>query len=296
MDPERADPGRPVEKGDVSCWLSSWRNPMTRSASSARDVLRPGEERYEEASRAIRASLREMPRSISTRPRSSYPYALRIAAEGISIHPGRGRPRKGMETGPTVPRSVRFPAKVWKHLEKRAKAEGKYRSMLPCEPPSWSDQQGDRATMEGMASLPRRRSPVRTRCFRSNSRRGPVGAPAGLSNLRTRSAPITYAVRNGPFHVRVVGLRDWPCRLTVRAREDERRARLRRARECPDEEEGSAGIGDRAGRPRPLHVDDGDARPEERPERMMTYPDRRSAKAPGVSVQQTNRMGTCNEV
>src|SRR5260370_42254995 len=52
------------------------------------------------------------------------PYALRIAAEGISIPVGRGRPRKGTETGPTVPRSVRFPARVWRHLEKRARAEG----------------------------------------------------------------------------------------------------------------------------------------------------------------------------
>ena len=52
------------------------------------------------------------------------PSALRIAREGISIHSGRGRPRKGTETGPTIPRSVRFPARVWKHLERRAKAEG----------------------------------------------------------------------------------------------------------------------------------------------------------------------------
>lgn len=51
------------------------------------------------------------------------PYAERIAAEGV-IHVGRGRPRKGKETGPTTPRSIRFPAPVWKRLEKRAKAEG----------------------------------------------------------------------------------------------------------------------------------------------------------------------------
>jgi len=65
------------------------------------------------------------PRSISTRPRSVLirtPFESR--RRGSPSTPGRGRPRKGMETGPTVPRSVRFPAKVWKHLEKRAKAEG----------------------------------------------------------------------------------------------------------------------------------------------------------------------------
>ena len=28
------------------------------------------------------------------------------------------------EAGPTIPQSVRFPAPVWKRLEKRAKAEG----------------------------------------------------------------------------------------------------------------------------------------------------------------------------
>ena len=69
-----------------------------------------------------RASLREMNFDKAKVRRN--PYALRIAAEGISIHVGRGRPRKGTETGPTVPRSVRFPARVWKNLEKRAKAEG----------------------------------------------------------------------------------------------------------------------------------------------------------------------------
>jgi hypothetical protein len=52
------------------------------------------------------------------------PYAARVAKEGIQVHAGRGRPKKGTETGPTVPRSVRFPVAVWKHLEKRAKVKG----------------------------------------------------------------------------------------------------------------------------------------------------------------------------
>jgi hypothetical protein len=72
-----------------------------------------------------RASLREMPEVNFDKARvRRNPYALRIAKEGISIHVGRGRPRKGTETGPTIPRSVRLPADVWTHLERRAKAQG----------------------------------------------------------------------------------------------------------------------------------------------------------------------------
>jgi len=72
-----------------------------------------------------RASLREMPEVNFDEARARRnPYALRIEKEGMSIHVRRGRPRKGTETGPTIPRSVRFPANVWRHLERRAKAEG----------------------------------------------------------------------------------------------------------------------------------------------------------------------------
>ena len=46
-----------------------------------------------------RASLREMPEvNLDKAKVRRNPYALRIAAEGISIHVGRGRPRKGTET------------------------------------------------------------------------------------------------------------------------------------------------------------------------------------------------------
>jgi len=73
------------------------------------------------------------------------PYALRIAAEGISVHVGRGRPRKGTETGPTVPRSVRFPARVWKHLEKRAKADGiPLHAALRAAVMAWLNKETDR--------------------------------------------------------------------------------------------------------------------------------------------------------
>jgi hypothetical protein len=71
------------------------------------------------------ASLREMPEVDLKRAKvQRNPYARRVAAEGITVNVGRGRPKKGSETGPTIPRSVRFPAAVWKHLEERAKAEG----------------------------------------------------------------------------------------------------------------------------------------------------------------------------
>jgi hypothetical protein len=70
------------------------------------------------------ASLREMPEvDFSTAKVRRNPYAARIAADG-GIHIRRGRPKKGNETGPTIPRSIRFPAPVWKRLEQRAKAEG----------------------------------------------------------------------------------------------------------------------------------------------------------------------------
>lgn len=85
--------------------------------------MKKGSRRKE--SEPSRASLREMPEVDLTQgnPRRN-PYAARIAAGGVSVHPKRGRPKKGEETGPTVPRSIRFPASVWKHLEARAKAEG----------------------------------------------------------------------------------------------------------------------------------------------------------------------------
>ena len=72
-----------------------------------------------------RSSLREMPEVDFKKAKvRRNPYARRIRAEGISIHVGRGRPSKGNEVGPTVPRSVRFPTIVWEHLERCAKAQG----------------------------------------------------------------------------------------------------------------------------------------------------------------------------
>ena len=70
-----------------------------------------------------RASLRAMPEADFSNAKPN-PYARRIAIEGLSIQVERGRPRKGSEKGPTIPRSVRFPAEVWENLEQRAKREG----------------------------------------------------------------------------------------------------------------------------------------------------------------------------
>lgn len=83
-----------------------------------------GKSRKQREREPSRATLREIPevdfQSAKVRPN---PYAERIAGMGI-VHVGRGRPRKGEETGPTIPKSIRFPARVWKQIEKRAKAEG----------------------------------------------------------------------------------------------------------------------------------------------------------------------------
>lgn len=52
------------------------------------------------------------------------PYASRIAAEGLVVQVGRGRPKRLLEAGGTTPRSVRFPPRIWALLERRARAKG----------------------------------------------------------------------------------------------------------------------------------------------------------------------------
>jgi len=72
-----------------------------------------------------RASLREIPEvDFSTAKVRKNPYAARIAAEGLVVQVGRGRPKKLLEVGETRPRSVRFPDVVWKRLQARAKQKG----------------------------------------------------------------------------------------------------------------------------------------------------------------------------
>jgi len=80
---------------------------------------------WQESSRAVpRIAARDARSQFRQGEGPSQPLRAPHCEGGISIHAGRGRPRKGTETGPTIPRSVRFPAKVWRHLARRAKAEG----------------------------------------------------------------------------------------------------------------------------------------------------------------------------
>jgi len=70
-------------------------------------------------------SLREMPEvDFRTARVKRNPYAARIAARGLSVQVGRGRPRRLLESGGTTPRSVRFPDEIWALLERRAQAKG----------------------------------------------------------------------------------------------------------------------------------------------------------------------------
>ena len=70
-------------------------------------------------------SLREMPEVDFSKVRvKRNVYAARIAKDGLVVQVGRGRPKRLLEAGPTSPRSVRFPDKIWALLERRAKAKG----------------------------------------------------------------------------------------------------------------------------------------------------------------------------
>jgi hypothetical protein len=70
-------------------------------------------------------SLREIPEvdflKAHVRPN---PCARQVSAEGIIVQGGRGRPRKILEAGGTIPRSVRFSPAIWTLLEERAKEKG----------------------------------------------------------------------------------------------------------------------------------------------------------------------------
>ena len=72
-----------------------------------------------------RASLAEIPEADFNEARvRRNPYAARIKASGLLLQVGKGRPKRGAETGPTVLKSVGLPPAVWKDLERRARAEG----------------------------------------------------------------------------------------------------------------------------------------------------------------------------
>ena len=86
------------------------------------DMKKPVKKHQREPSKT---SLREMPEvdflKAHVRPN---PYAKQISAEGIKVQVGRGRPRKILEVGGTIPRSVRFSPAIWALLEERAKEKG----------------------------------------------------------------------------------------------------------------------------------------------------------------------------
>jgi len=72
-----------------------------------------------------RRSLREMPEVDFRRAQvKRNPYARRIAAGGLVVQVGRGRPKRLLESGGTTPRSVRFPDEIWELLEQHARAKG----------------------------------------------------------------------------------------------------------------------------------------------------------------------------
>jgi len=73
-------------------------------------------------------SLREVPEvDFCTARVKRNPYARRIAAAGLVVQVGRGRPKRLLESGGTTPRSVRFPDEIWALLERRAKKLGRSR-------------------------------------------------------------------------------------------------------------------------------------------------------------------------
>ena len=88
-------------------------------------TARPARGRAVREREPSRSSLREMPEIDPAKGRARQnPYARRIAAEGMTLQVGRGRPKRGAETGPTVPKSVRLPEQVWERLAQRAREEG----------------------------------------------------------------------------------------------------------------------------------------------------------------------------
>jgi len=68
------------------------------------------------------ASLREMPEADFNRTRvRGNKYVASAAEKASNIQYGRGRPRKGDESGPTPARTLRLPAPIWKALEEEAR-------------------------------------------------------------------------------------------------------------------------------------------------------------------------------
>ena len=68
------------------------------------------------------ASLRDMPEADFSRiPVRPNKYAASAAEKASKIQYGKGRPRKGAESGPTPARTLRLPTAIWKALEQEAR-------------------------------------------------------------------------------------------------------------------------------------------------------------------------------
>ncbi|MBN1611037.1 MAG: hypothetical protein JW940_30680, partial [Polyangiaceae bacterium] len=104
----------------------------TARDSSARDerpAMKEGAMKKVSARRPQREpsarSLREMPEVDFSKVRTQRnKFAKRVLGEGLLVQVGRGRPRKVLEAGGTVPRSVRFSPRIWEKLEQHAEAKG----------------------------------------------------------------------------------------------------------------------------------------------------------------------------
>ena len=126
LEPDSSSACRPAGASCSSCTRSSTMKPSGSSAPvglrrTSGGGMKKKVTRHREPSKA---SLREIPEVDFARAKvRRNPYAERIIAEGI-VRVGRGRPKRGAETGPTVPKSVRFPVGVWRELESVARSEG----------------------------------------------------------------------------------------------------------------------------------------------------------------------------
>jgi hypothetical protein len=91
---------------------------VRRNPYAARIAREGAEVVHDEPSHASLAAIPEADFSTARVRRNTYPTR---AAEG-SLQYGRGRPRRGEESGPTPVRSLRLPEALWKTLDTEAKA------------------------------------------------------------------------------------------------------------------------------------------------------------------------------
>jgi hypothetical protein len=138
-----------------------------------------------------KASLREMPEVDFARVGvRRNPYAERVIAEGI-VRVGRGRPKRGAETGPTVPKSVRFPVEVWRDLESIARSEGlTLHSALRAAIAEWARARGKAGKRSRLRAALRKLAPGRL--GEGVAEKAPCrGASRTRRNWLARRSPVT---------------------------------------------------------------------------------------------------------